>query len=82
MVELDRDGNVLRVVTSTEDHDFEVIKYPGRNLYVLPHESALVLVSDLTSVKKVMLLRGGFCGFQSNIPQTVVFLQMTDTHCG
>ena len=38
VVELDRDGNVLRVVSSAEDHDFEAIEYLGQNLYTLSRE--------------------------------------------
>ena len=38
MVELDRDGNVLRVVPSVEDHDFEAIEYLGQNIYTLSRE--------------------------------------------
>ena len=35
VVELDTDGNVLRVIPSDGDHDFEAIEYLGRNRYVL-----------------------------------------------
>ncbi|ENB3944758.1 YjiK family protein, partial [Escherichia coli] len=38
VVELDRDGNVLRVVPSVEDHDFEAIEYLGQNIYTLSRE--------------------------------------------
>lgn len=40
-----------------------------RQLYVLSHESAIVLVSDLSGGKKVMLLRRGFHGLKRDIPQ-------------
>ena len=36
VVELDTDGNVLRVIPSDGDHDFEAIEYLGRNRYPVP----------------------------------------------
>lgn len=39
-------------------------------LYVLSHESALILVSDLDGGRKVMSLRRGHGGLRSDIPQT------------
>ncbi|EFH2541781.1 YjiK family protein [Escherichia coli] len=43
VVELDREGNVLRVIPSAEDHDFEGIEYLGRNLYILSRERERIL---------------------------------------
>ena len=45
VVELDRDGNVLRVVSSAEDHDFEAIEYLGQNLYTLSRERERTLTT-------------------------------------
>ncbi len=35
VVELDTEGNVLRVIPSDGDHDFEAIEYLGGNRYAL-----------------------------------------------
>ncbi|EAN5162640.1 TPA_asm: hypothetical protein GDL74_19475 [Salmonella enterica] len=51
--------------------DISGLHYDGNNglLYVLSHESALVLVSDLDGSRKVMSLRRGHGGLRSDIPQ-------------
>ncbi|EIW5173814.1 YjiK family protein [Salmonella enterica] len=45
VVELDTDGNVLRVIPSDGDHDFEAIEYLGRNRYVLSRERERILTT-------------------------------------
>lgn len=45
VVELDTDGNVLRVIPSDGDHDFEAIEYLGRNRYVLSRERERMLTT-------------------------------------
>ena len=45
VVELDTDGNVLRVIPSDGDHDFEAIEYLGRNRYVLSRERGRMLTT-------------------------------------
>ncbi len=45
VVELDTDGNVLRVIPSHGDHDFEAIEYLGRNRYVLSRERERILTT-------------------------------------
>ncbi|EEN6471020.1 YjiK family protein [Salmonella enterica subsp. enterica] len=38
VIELDTEGNVLRVILSDRDHDFEAIEYLGQNRYILARE--------------------------------------------
>ena len=45
VVELDTDGNVLRVIPSDGDHDFEAIEYLGRNRYILSRERGRMLTT-------------------------------------
>ncbi|HGE5896217.1 TPA: SdiA-regulated domain-containing protein [Escherichia coli] len=45
IVELDAEGNVLRVIPSDGDHDFESIEYLGRNIYVLSRERERTLTT-------------------------------------
>lgn len=40
VVELDTEGNVLRVIPSDGDHDFEAIEYLGGNRYALSRAGA------------------------------------------
>ena len=47
VVELDTDGNVLRVIPSDGDHDFEAIEYLGRNRYVLSRERGRMLTHHI-----------------------------------
>lgn len=54
IIELDRDGNVLRVIPVSEDLDFEAIEYIGHSLYTLSLERqrklATYLINDTTSL--------------------------------
>ncbi|MEC9712351.1 SdiA-regulated domain-containing protein, partial [Escherichia coli] len=45
VVELDTEGNVLRVIPSDSDHDFEAIEYLGGNRYVLSREREKMLTT-------------------------------------
>ncbi|EGA2560031.1 YjiK family protein, partial [Salmonella enterica] len=51
--------------------DISGLHYDRNNglLYVLSHESAVVVVSDLDGGRKVMSLRRGHCGLRRDIPQ-------------
>lgn len=45
VVELDTEGNVLRVIPSDGDHDFEAIEYLGGNRYALSRERERTLTT-------------------------------------
>ncbi|ASG86027.1 YjiK family protein [Salmonella enterica] len=45
VIELDTEGNVLRVIPSDRDHDFEAIEYLGRNCYILSRERERTLTT-------------------------------------
>ncbi|WP_395224845.1 SdiA-regulated domain-containing protein [Salmonella sp. SKLX107313] len=55
VLELDTEGNVLRVIPSDGDHDFEAIEYLGRNRYVLSRERERTLTTHCIDSKTTIL---------------------------